>query len=145
MDHQRLEYPNLGPFAQVSTTPNTRVEGVESLSVCTSIENAKYSLSQSITPWARPIRRMTSWLDPPSLGTTLPRYVKFFKIRMSSPHALRDCTVSSSTPLNTWTLVLASETLSPRASPPRALPVEPLTEAKLTQQRLVHHQQIQDL
>ena len=47
-------------------------------------------LSESITPWARPIRRVTSWLDPPSLCTTLPRYVKLFKISMSSPHAWTD-------------------------------------------------------
>ena len=69
-------------------------------------------LSESITPWATPILRVTSWLDPPSLCTTLPRYVKLFKISMSSPHAWTDCTVSSSTPPNTWTLVLAQETLS---------------------------------
>ena len=106
-------------------------------------------LTESITPCARPIRRVISWLDPPSLCTTLPRYVKFFQDLnvLASPHAWTHCTVSFSMHLNTWTLVLTQETLSPkpRASPPSAVPLEPLSDPPVTQQRLLHHQQKQDL
>ena len=50
-------------------------------------------LSESITPWVRPIRRVTSWLDPPSLCTTLPRNVKFLTLRSQCPRHMHGQTV----------------------------------------------------
>ena len=71
-------------------------------------------LFRSLTLWARPICRKTSWSDPSLLWTTLPRYVKLVKISMFSPLTWIDCTVSPSKPLNTWTFVLGLETWSPK-------------------------------
>ena len=59
-----------------------------------------FVLSESITPWAKPIRRKTSWRDPPLLWSMLLRYLKLSKISMSSPHAWMHCTVSSNKHLN---------------------------------------------
>lgn len=44
--------------------------------------------------WARPICQVTYWQDPPTLCTTLPRYVKQLMTLTSSPHAGTDWTVS---------------------------------------------------
>ena len=116
MDHQRREDPNLCLSAQVSNTPNIFV------------------LNESITPWARPIRRVTSWLDPP----ILPRYytTKVCEVFQDfNVLATRMDRLYCFIQYNSKHLDLnlgPKKPKVPRASLSRAVPLEPLPEPPVT-------------